>query len=114
MRCVDDEIQRLVSGDSVLFGVSMSSILLYLSVSLGKIDIIESRFLLAWSGIVTVMLSLAAAFGTVSYHVELLFIVLHFKVNSPLTVIFQIDISIGHSTTFNCSARFFHFSWRWS
>lgn len=62
---IEEEVSRLVSGDSTLFGGAIMLILIYLSLTLGKLDVVESRFLLAWSGIATIMLSVLAAFGTV-------------------------------------------------
>ena len=67
MKGIDEEIQRLVSGDSILFGVAMVVILLYLSLTLGRLDRLNARFYLAWSGVVTVLLSLIVAFGITSY-----------------------------------------------
>lgn len=62
-RSFDDEVTRLITGDIMLFAISITVILIYLTFTLGPLDRIKGRWLLSLSSIVILMGATAVAFG---------------------------------------------------
>lgn len=62
-----DEIDRAVAEDAQLFSISFFIMLAYVSMALGKSDLIHSKFLLGLAGIATVLLSISCGFGIGGY-----------------------------------------------
>jgi len=66
-RSIDDEIVRLVSGDAPLFALAILAIVGWLSVTFGKANKVESRFLVAWAVLIEILFCLAFAFGMLGF-----------------------------------------------
>ena len=65
-RSIDDEVVRLVSGDSPLFAGAILAIVGWLACTFGKLNKVESRFLITWAVLVEILLCLIFAFGVSS------------------------------------------------
>jgi len=66
-RSIDDEVIRLVSGDSPLFAGAILAIVAWLACTFGKMNKVESRFLVTWAVLVEILFCLIFAFGMLGY-----------------------------------------------
>jgi predicted RND superfamily exporter protein len=66
-RSIDDEVVRLVSGDSPLFAAAILAIVSWLACTFGKLNKVESRFLITWMVLVEILFCLLFAFGMLGY-----------------------------------------------
>ena len=67
LRSMDDEVDRLVTKDSHLFGVAIAAIVGWLACTFGKMNKVESRFLITWAVLAEILLCLIFAFGMLGY-----------------------------------------------
>eukprot|EP00965_Chrysotila_dentata_P233821 6199818-Pleurochrysis_carterae.AAC.3 len=65
-RSFDDELERLVSADTTLFVIALIVITIYLSLTLGRRSLVESRVILAATAMINVGLGVVAGFGFAS------------------------------------------------
>ena len=62
-RSVEDELAREVAADIPLIAGGYFVMFLYMSISLGKFDLVRSKVLLGFFGVLLVVISIAAALG---------------------------------------------------
>jgi len=69
-RSVDDEATRLILQDAPLFVMAIVAIVLWLSLTFGTMNRVESRFLVSWVVLLEMVCCLTFAFGVLGYFCE--------------------------------------------